>query len=300
MTAPERYDGWHTVPEHLRTKTQLADLDLPRIPGGEPVGYVYDRGPHGRKGTFELYDLAASVPSLATGVQLDIARARQGRDVRRCEKCGARPEQRPTPHRSSEGEEVMLLCHACLHIARLRAAQHRAASDRAAACRDAAYWLAADTAALIHLAPITPPPAPDGRAKRPLALVVGAFTPSGRVLYRTTVRLNRSRNPIVPTDATPADEAFPALRNAVAGRDLIEWASGSLKHLDGALTAPAEPARTWREITALDTRVTAWRGQIDPRTHRRIPARDPGRADLMALLIRRMAADHNPGNGAAE
>ena len=25
MTAPTRYDGWHTVPEHLRTKTQLAD-----------------------------------------------------------------------------------------------------------------------------------------------------------------------------------------------------------------------------------------------------------------------------------
>lgn len=292
-----RYDGWHQVPENLRTKTQLADLDLPRIPGGEPVACVHDRGPHGRKRDFDLYDLAASLPSPATAGQLQAARDRAEADVRRCAECGARPDQRPTVSPGAdEADPAMPLCHACLHIARLRAAQRRNAAARAEACHLAALWLAGD-AACVHAAPIAPPPGEDGRPKRPLALHLGAVTPGGSLLYRAQVRLNRSRNPLVPTDAVPAEEAFAALRAKLTGRTVIAWTPDSLKHLDGALTAPAEPARTWRDVFHLNQQAAAWRGQIDPRTYRRVEPPDPGRADLMALLIRRIAADHTTGNG---
>jgi hypothetical protein len=281
------------VPEHLRTKTQLADLDLPRIPGGEAVGYVHDRGPHGRKGDFDLYDLATSLPSPATAGQLQAARHRSESDGRRCAACGARPDQRPTTHRDpGENGAAALLCHPCLHIARLRETQHRIATERTEACHLAATWLAEDTAALVHAAPISPPPGPDGRPKHPLALAVGAFTPGGTLLYRATVRLNRSRNPIVPTDAVPAEEAFEALSANLTGRCVIEWSTGALKHLGGVPTFPNEPSRSAPCLFVLDRRVAAWRGQIDPHTYRLTTPPDPGRADLMALLIRRMAADH--------
>ena len=292
----DRYDSWGQVPEHLRTKTQLADLDLPRVPGGEPVAYVHDRGPHGRKRDYDLYDLHTSLPSPATGAQLQAARERQT-GARRCERCGARPDQLPTPHRPDEDEPVMLLCYPCLHIARLREAQQRVAADRRTACEISFIRVFDDTVACVHVNPIAPPPGPDGRPKRPIALTVGAVTARGGLLYRASVRLNRSRNPLVPADAIPAEEAFGALREAVTGREVIEWSDGALKPLGGALTAPAEPARTWREILPLAHHVAAWRGQINPRTYRLTTPLDPGRADLMALLIRRMAADRRLGDG---
>lgn len=296
----ERYDGWWQVPEHLRTKTQLADLDLPRIPGGEPVAYVHDRGPHGRKRDYDLYDLTASLPSPATGGQLQAARERQTA-ARRCEQCGARPDQLPTAHRvPDEGERVMLLCYPCLHIARLTEAQQRVAADRRTACEISFLRVADDAVACVHVHPIAAPPGADGRPKKPIALTVGACTARGGLLYRAAVRLNRSRNPLVPADAVPADEAFGALREAVAGREVIEWSDGALKPLGGALIAPAEPARTWREILPLAHHVAAWRGQINPRTYRLTTPLDPGRADLMALLIRRMAADRRLGDGDLE
>ncbi|HTJ70242.1 MAG TPA: hypothetical protein VL551_22080 [Actinospica sp.] len=292
----ERYDYWSQVPEHLRTKTQLADLDLPRIHGGEPVAYVHDRGPHGRKRDYDLYDLYASLPSPATGGQLQAARERQT-SGRRCEKCGARPDQLPTPHRVGDEDGFVLLCYPCLHIARLCEAQQRVAADRRTACEISFLRVVDDTVACVHVSPIAPPPGPDGRAKKPIALNVGAVTARGGLLYRAAVRLNRSRNPLVPADAIPAEEAFGALREAVAGREVIEWNDGALKPLNGALTAPAEPARTWRDILPLAHHVAAWRGHINPRTYRLTTPLDPGRADLMALLIRRMAADRRLGDG---
>lgn len=123
--------------------------------------------------------------------------------------------------------------------------------------------------------------------------MLGAFTPGGALLYRATVRLNRSRNPIVPAGAVPAEEAFPALRAKLTGRCVIEWSAGSLKHLGGVLVFRDQPPRKALSLFVLDRRVAAWRGGIDPHTYRLTTPPDPGRADLMALLIRRMAADHS-------
>jgi len=292
----DRYDSWGQVPENLRTKTQLADLDLPRIPGTGPVAYVYDRRPcGGRKSTFELYDTATSLPSPASARQLEAARARQHPANRTCDGCGAHPDS--GAHLTIAGEDeqrrARLLCRTCQRIAQLRERLTQAATDRAGAARDAAAWLAADTAAVVHVREITPPPGENGRPKRPIALSVGAVTPSGAQLAHWAIRLNKSRNPLIPPGTVPAAEALPALREQLAGRDVIAWAVGSLKHIETALAAPHEPGQRRRELVVLERAVARWRGEIDPRFRRLTYQLDPGRADLMALLIRRMAADHD-------
>lgn len=296
----DRYDSWGQVPEHLRTKTQLADLDLPRIPGAEPVAYVYDRRPcGGRKTTFELYDLGTSLPSPASARQLEAARARQHPAARTCAECGAHPDSGSGLSVVGEDEQrrARLLCRTCRHIEQLHERLAQAAADRARTAEEAAAWLAADTAAVVHVREIAPPPGENGRPKRPIALAVGAVTPSGKPLAQWQIRLNKSRNPLVPAGAIPADDALPALREQLAGRDVIEWSVGSITPIESAFTAPREPGQRPRELAVLERAVARWRGEIDPRFRRLTYQLDPGRADLMALLIRRMAADHNPTVG---
>jgi hypothetical protein len=285
-----RYDRWGQVPENLHTKTQLANLDLPRVPEAAPVAYVYERGPHGRKGSFYLYDEAASLPSPASARQLEAARARQNPTLRVCAECGARPDHTPTlaPDESGADRGAIPLCRACLHIARLRRRQRNTAEESARAAGQAAAWLADDRAAVVYVATIAPPPGENARPKKPIALSLGAVTPSGAVLAGINIRLNKSRNPLIPADAIPADQAIPALRELFAGRDVIRWADDSLKYIWTAL--PIHDPAQRRELIVLDRKVAEWRGEIDPCTYRLTYSLDPGRADLMALLIRRMAA----------
>ena len=288
------YTWWGEVPDRLRTKTQLADLDLPRIPGAGPAGAIHTRGPHGRKDTFDLYDITASRPSPASAGQLEAARARRDPAQRRCAGCGAHPDYPPTAHRDPGADSGWaLLCRACLHIARLRESQQRCAATRERIAAEAAAWLAADHAAVVHVTVITPGPAENGRARRAVALIVDAVTPSGARLVRMPVRLARSRSPLVPDTAIPETEAIPALTELFAGRDVIEWSSGALDPIRAALTDPEAAVRP-REWILLEGKVTGWRGDLDPHTRTLLIPPDPGRADLMALLIRRMAADHNP------
>lgn len=291
MTTPYTY--WSQVPEHLRTKTQLSDLDLPRIPGGNPADSIHTRGPHGRMDTFDLYDATASLPSPATARQLEAARVRQDLVMRRCAECGARPDYPPTNYKDTATNSWVRLCRACLHIARLQETQRLNAIARASAVAQAAALLAEDNAAVVHLTVITPPRGESGRAKRPVALVVDAVTPSGAPLALTPIRLARSRSPLVPADAVPETEALPALHEIFAGRDVVSWSVGALAPIEDAFAGNpnSDRPRTW---VTLDAKVAIWRGELDPRTHRLIPSLDPGRADLMALLIRRMAADHKP------
>ena len=288
------YTWWGELPAHLRTKTQLADLDLPRIPGAGPVEAIRARGPHGRKDTFDLYDITASLPSPASAKQLEAARAKQDPVLRRCAACGAHPDYPPTLHRDPEqGGRAVLLCRACLHVARLRAYQQRLAAEREQAAHLAASWLANDNAAVVHLTVITPPKGENSRAKRPVALLVDVVVPSGAQLARMPIRLARSRNPLVPDGAVDEAEAVPQLREIVAARDVVTWSAGALTPIESVFSGPAAPYRR-RELTALDRKVAAWRGELDPLTRTLITPLDPGRADLMALLIRRMATDHAP------
>ena len=291
MTTP--YTWWTQVPDRLRTKTQLADLDLPRVPGTRPVDAIHTRGPHGRKDTYDLYDATASLPSPASAKHLEAARAHQDPAVRRCAECGAHPDYPPTSHKDTVSGQRMLLCRACLHIARLREAQQHCAASRETIAAQAAGWLAEDRAAVAHVTVITPPPGESGRTRRPVALLVDAATPSGARLVRTTIRLPRSRSPLVPDGAIPDTEAVPALREQLAGRDVVEWTAGSLDPIEDAITAPADADRR-PELIVLEPKVTVWRGEYDPHTRHLPTPLDPGRADLMALLIRRMAADHKP------
>ena len=284
------YTWWSQVPEYLRTKTQLADLDLPRIPGVGPVDAIHTRGPHGRKDTFDLYDATASLPSPASAKQLESARARQDPAARRCSECGARPDYPPTNHKDAASGRWAPLCRACLYIARLREAQRYNAAARERTIAQAAVLLAEDRAAVVHLTVITPPPGENGRARRPVALLVDAVTPSGIRLARTPIRLARSRSTLVPDGALPEAEAVPALREQFAGRDVVQWAVGSLAPIEAALIGPADPQRR-RELITLDRKVAEWRGEIDPTFNRLATSLDPGRADLMALLIRRIAAE---------
>ena len=287
------YDSWEQVPEHLRTKTQLADLDLPRVPGGEKTARVYDRGPHGRRGGFDLYDARASMPSPASARQLEASRFRQTEDSRGCQDCGAHTDGPATPFHDDAREEWVRLCWACLHIARLRQTQHNLAAARCRAAEKAAALLAADTAAVVHVAAIAPPAGENGRPRRPVAAVVEAVTPSGVGLVSMTVRLNQSRSTLIPPDAVPLADALPHLGEVVAGRDLVEWAVGALRPLEDAFAAP-DGQNPRRERVTLEREVAVWRGEIDPRTRRPLALIEPGRADRMALLIRRIAADHDP------
>lgn len=83
-----RYERWSGVPAGLVTRTRLADADPPRRPGGPVRARVRDFNWRGKAETFDLYAVAESVPTAATGRQL--AAAAQRRAVGRgCEGCGA-------------------------------------------------------------------------------------------------------------------------------------------------------------------------------------------------------------------
>jgi hypothetical protein len=102
----------------------------------------------------------------------------------------------------------------------------------------------------------------------------------------------------VPDGAADWDDAVPMLRKALDGRDLIAWLNTDLDPIAPALlpedATPAQVACYWRErtISELCAHVAHWRGELDPDTRALRGARHPGRADLLALLIRRIAADH--------
>lgn len=298
MEDEQYFTNWGEVPGHLRTKTQLADLDLPRVPGTEPVARVRDRGPQGPKRTYELYDVAASLPSPASAKQLEAARARQATDTRRCAHCGAHTDTTPSQHHDDAADAWIGLCWTCLHIARLRRYQAQLADDRARHAATAARLLAEDTAAVVHVTPIAPPPGENGRPKKPIAALLEAVTPAGNVLIQASIRLNGSRNPIVPSGALLLADAEPMIRETLAGRAVVLWAVGAARPLDELVLPRGYDRRS--EVVVLDRVVAEWRGEIDPHARRLITPLDPGRADRMALLIRRIAADHHPENGDPE
>ncbi|MFG2919007.1 hypothetical protein ACGF0D_39785 [Kitasatospora sp. NPDC048298] len=143
------YARWAEVPDHLRTRTQLAALDLPRQAAGPVRATIETRNPGtGRKDEFDLYDVRESVPTAATAAQLLSAGVRRTTNTRTCEDCGAHPETPCTP--AADGRA---LCGTCAHITRLRIRQ---AEIRAAAqdVAETAARLLADE----HLAAAGPRP----------------------------------------------------------------------------------------------------------------------------------------------
>lgn len=300
------YDAWWQVPEHLRTRTQLADLDLPRIPGGPAVASIETRNAIGRKDCFELYDLRASQPSPASAAALQAAAARRTRAVYRCEDCGAHPSSPAHPYRPAPQEPVRHLCRACLHVARLREFQALLAERRAEFAEAARQIVATNTAAILHTTVLTPAPGPSGRKKPAVAWAVTALLPDGTTLVQLAARLRRSRDPLVPVGALDLPDALTRLREVLAGRELVVWHRGlDLEPIAAALLPQAATASELacyqqhrRNITDLHWAAGWWHGEVDPDTRQLRAPEHPGRADRMALLLRRIAADPAAATGA--
>ncbi|QLH19277.1 hypothetical protein [Streptomyces sp. Rer75] len=72
------------MPWALASKSQLGRADLPREPGGPVRGWVTGRDFRGREMDIELYAVAESVPTKASGGQLAAADRRRTATVRAC------------------------------------------------------------------------------------------------------------------------------------------------------------------------------------------------------------------------
>ncbi|MBK6015819.1 hypothetical protein [Streptomyces sp. MBT53] len=85
----QRYTGWDQVPDTLATKTQLAQMDPPLKPGGEPVAQVLYHG----NSYAPLFEKAAAVPRRkATPAQrAALDRARELQHI--CRRCDTREKE---------------------------------------------------------------------------------------------------------------------------------------------------------------------------------------------------------------
>ncbi|MEW2383355.1 hypothetical protein AB0873_14870 [Micromonospora sp. NPDC047707] len=281
------HQGWRTVPAGLFSRSQLAALDLPRVPGGPVRARVATRDWRDRKTTVDLYSLAESEPSPATLGQLEAARARAGAS-RVCGGCGARPD-RPLPY---EG-----LCRVCARIRQLREHLDKAAADRAHVVQWARGILTPDllTPYLLRVTPVRRPPARSGRQNpEAIALRVDAVDTAGRRLVDATVRVAGPRVRGVPADAVDPDTVAEQIRALLAAPVVVTW--GSREDAPLRLLYGADPLRLPSNRNDLSWRATYWRGDVDPDSYpfARRTAIHPGSAERMLLLVRRMAATEPP------
>ncbi|MCC9311109.1 hypothetical protein LN042_29280 [Kitasatospora sp. RB6PN24] len=282
------YTGWGDLPAHLVTKTQLADLDLPRRPGGPVRARITAKGPSGRRGTFDLYDIRESVPSSATTSQLAAAAARRTPGTRVCEQCGAHPE---TPCAQVDGR---LLCRTCAHIHQLRRAQKQATAQATQARERAARLLADQRLAVLAVTYTHRPADPaTGKARPPVAAHITALDRTGATLYDRTLRLTGPRTPGAPADAVAPGPAIADLGDRLATRTVLLW-DDELTPLHDALRRlkvqhePILPTDHQR-VQHLNTTVTRWRADVDPATgHHRIPT-PPGTANRLLYLLNQVA-----------
>ncbi|MEV0805751.1 hypothetical protein [Micromonospora sp. NPDC050200] len=298
------YEGWRRVPSGLFSKTQLADLDFPRVPGGPVRAYADVANWRGKKEFVELYALPESLPSLATAAQLEAARARArptAGTIRVCEGCGAHPDRPVTAVdvRPSDGPTVPAtvarLCPACARIARLQDALRKAADLRALHARWAAEVLdpQRSPSVVVRVDEVLRPPAPSGRQNpAPVALVVDAVDATGRRLIDATIRLAGTRVKAVPAGALAPNAIEEQVRAALSGV-VVTWMPAELWHLRRVYRMTTSPGSYAQPNPHdLKLRATYWRGEIDPQAHGLTyrTAIDPGTADRTLLLLRRMAA----------
>lgn len=279
------YQGWRQVPAGLHSKTQLGDLDLPRVPGGPVRAHVETYDWRDKKTSVPLYALAESVPSPATIGQLEAAR-RRGDGGRVCDRCGAYPD-RPLP---ADGEG---LCMACNRARRLLEATDQAARDRVDVARWAAGILdpAMPPAVVLHVRQFFRPPAPSGRRNPdPIAVAVDAVDTTGARLVTATVRIAGPRVRSVPADAVDPAAIEEQICALLAAPVIVTWTSGTTRIL--RTLYGIDPPASWYggNPNDLDWRATLWRGDVDPDTLTCRSALHPGRADRMLLILRRMAA----------
>jgi hypothetical protein len=271
------------------TATQLGELEFPRtaprLLDAAATVETYDY--RDRKTTVALYDARTAAPTSASAAVLAAAAARATR-TRICADCGARC-QRPLP----TGGQDRPLCPACRQVARLREAQQDAAKGRAAAAVTAAGWLADwPDLAVVQVDLTVPPPTPSGRARPAAAARIWAVDARGSRLVDVTIRLRRSRSPVVPAAALDPGGAAPQVHGALLGRPLLMWSGDELGQLRTAVPHERWPGgrdvsdrhATMREVSA------RWRGELDWRTRGLLVPIAPGTPDRLMLHVLRVAA----------
>lgn len=302
VVRPVRYERWSDVPAGLVTRTRLADADPPRRPGGPVRARVRDFNWRGKPETFDLYTVAESVPTAATGRQLAAAAQRRAAG-RVCEGCGGVGQ---LPLLEHDGRRV---CAACRHLARLAEKQKALRVRRAELARWAGVLLSGRLAVVwveLTEASLTG----SGRARPPLAGRVQVADETGRVLEDVLVRLAGPRTRGAPADAVSADEGAGRITRALQGRRRLVWgplgdvtarleALGHPVDLDPAPIVPSGHGILWPDDAA--SRYAQWCGELDPATGKLRTPWPPGSADRLWYLLTQMTGtDRTEGTDTAD
>ncbi|PZG07184.1 hypothetical protein C1I95_31420 [Micromonospora craterilacus] len=291
------YEGWRQVPAGLLSKSQLADLDLPRVPGGAPVrARVETRDWRDHKTVVDLYSLGETLPSAATIGQLEAARARASAS-RVCEDCGARPD------RSLPCVNGRHLCQLCSRILSLQELAEKAGAERAGVVAWARQILASDLLPpyVVRVKQILRPPAPSGRQNLdPVAVWVDAVDTTGRRLVNTTIRLAGPRVRAVPAGAVDPTSVEEQIRTLLAAPVIVTWFDKELSPLHTLYGVKTAPGWYGGNPNAMSWRATYWRGDVNPDAYHftRRSAINPVRADRTLLILRRIAATGLPDDPA--
>lgn len=281
------YDGWGRVPTYLYTRTQLTELEFPRVPG-EVAATVKTFDWRGKPDEIDLYNVREAVPSPASAAQLEAA---QRSSVRECGECGARPDGRLWE--LSGGVRV---CRPCLLVARLRKVQRDLAERRRGHAREVAELLAAEPGPVVVYPRRIRPPKPAGATRTPPVCAVELDTWADGRRARMVLRVGGARNPHVPDDAIPLAEGAPAAAALLAGRTPVVWdetAAEELAAIGDYLGRAGQSAPSRGQVWPARWAATIWRGDVDVSTRDLGNVVDPGTPDRLALLLRRIAAHAN-------
>ncbi|OPC76641.1 hypothetical protein B4N89_44935 [Embleya scabrispora] len=279
------YDTWDDVPDpRWMTRTQHADLDMPRKPSPRVVARVWGSDFRGGDTLLDLHDATHSTPTTTGAARLLAA------DVDRthtCDTCGAHSERVLAVH-PRHGRRR--LCPACAKVATIRTAQREAVTRRAAESAWARRVVADPTSAWAHLRYGPRSRTEAGRRRRPPYVLVTAVDHTGATLVRTTIRLASPRSTDeVPNDAVPLDKAARQLTRRLGGRRLIVWRAEDAAAIR-EWTGDGPAACRYVDGDALAQRLPAWRGVVT-RDGTRVPAcLSPGRADRLFVATMRMAS----------
>ncbi|MEU0345088.1 hypothetical protein ABZ092_40715 [Streptomyces bobili] len=297
-----RYERWGDVPAGLVTRTRLGDADPPRRPGGPVRARVRDYNWRGKAETFDLYAVAESVPTAATGRQLAAAAQRRAAG-RACEGCGGVGQ---LPLLEHDGRRV---CAACRHLARLAEKQQELRVRRA----ELGLWargLLSRPLALVWVELTAAPLSGSGRARPPLAGRVQVADETGGVLEDVLVRLAGPRTRGAPAGAVSAGEGAGRIARVLEGRRRVVWGPlgevtarlevlGHPVDFDRALAVPSGHGILWPDDVA--SRYAQWCGELDPATGRLRTPWPPGSADRLWYVLAQMAGhDGADGTDAAD